>query len=112
MMKSIGVLLCIFALSVAALPAAFGMEHDHGGAGMAMTMTEAMDEHRSGGHPAHDPAKSNHCEIVPAHCSFLATPDASKIRAAHYVSNPLPCRRDDRAEAKYRPETELRPPRV
>jgi len=112
MMRSIGVLLCILALSVAALPAAFGMEHDHGSAGMAMTMAEAVDEHRSDGHQGHGPAKPNHCEIVPGHCSILAAPDASKARAAHYVTTPLTCRLDDRAEAKYRPETELRPPRV
>jgi len=111
-MRTIGVLLCIFALSVAALPVAFGMEHDHGSAGMAMTMAAAMDKDRSDGHQGHGPAQSNHCEIVPGHCSIMAAPNASKARAAHYVTNPLACRLDDRDEAKYRPETELRPPRV
>ncbi len=110
MKKLIGAVLCILALSVAVLPAAYGMEHVHDGA--KLTKSPSLDEGRIGAHSNHDPAALNHCEIVPGHCSVIATPGTANVHATHYVSSSPVFLLDDEAKPKHRPETELRPPRV
>lgn len=106
MAKLIGVFLCLFALGVAALPATHGMAHGHGPA--AMTMEEDRSKDPADG----DLDEIEDCSVLPGHCSYTALTLDADIAATFYPTVTSAHVFDDESKPKFRPETELRPPRL
>lgn len=120
MRLSASILLCAFALLIAPLSAAHGpmQAHmnghaDHGGYSAA-----------NGGHGVHTEmpkAEADHldsktgmeqCEMMPGHCTIIALSQDLASRPVHYGSAGLVIAFDEQMTGKYRPDTELRPPKV
>lgn len=52
------------------------------------------------------------CEMMPGHCTIIALSQDLASRPVHYGSAGLVIAFDEQMTGKYRPDTELRPPKV